>query len=128
MCHISLSLALSLYLSIALYLIFLAYLTEGPPTDDTGECRKRASLCGSGGNTHTSCRRILWAGKVSTMIAEVCKLLHSTLPHPATQSKPLFHSRTINGFLLPRIQCETLGSTLNGQDIGLHPPVSSSSL
>lgn len=57
---------------------------------------------------YTSCRRIFWAGMVFTMIAEVFKLLHSTLPHPKPQSKPLFHSRTINGFLLPRIQYEIL--------------------
>lgn len=128
MCHISLSLSLSLYISIAIYIvIFLACLTEGPSTDEPGECWKRASLCGSSGNAHTSCRRIFWAGMVFTMIAEVCKLVHSALPHPTPQSKPLFHSRTLNGSLLPRIQYETLDLTFNGQDIGLHPTVSSSS-
>lgn len=52
MCHIFLSLSLSLYLSVSIYLIFLAYLTEGPSTDDPRECWKKASLCGSSGNTH----------------------------------------------------------------------------
>lgn len=124
---IPISISLSFYSYIYIYLIFLACLTEGPSTDELGECWKRASFCGSSGNTHTSCRRIFWAGMVFTMMAEVCKLLHSTLPHPTPQNKPLFYSRTISGFLLPRIQYETLDLTFNGQDIGLHPTVSSSS-
>lgn len=81
-CHISLSLPLSLYLSISIYLIFLACLTEGPTTDDPGECWKRASLCGSSGNTHTSCRRIFWALSSSWLLkSSNCCIPYSLTPH-----------------------------------------------
>lgn len=88
MCHVPPSLPLYLYLPISIYLIFLACLSERPSTDDPGECWKRASLHGSSGNTHTSCRRIFlgWHGLHHDCQSLQIAASHTPSPHPSEQA------------------------------------------
>lgn len=77
---VCLSVCLSIYLSIYLLTYYLSnisvFFNWGPCTNDCGECWKRANLYENRG-IHTSV-----VDEAFTMIAEVQKLLYSTLPHP----------------------------------------------